>query len=303
MIAMAEFRIFLPIIDTTIPSCRIFADYATAIASLISILDAQSSEHVSEYRSDTYIVSPEHFGLKYRGEKKKLEIKLRVENHRYGIHVWEKYSLGKVKQKHGLGAYCEEVSKVLDRYGLLSEGDMEYLLNERNITVIKSRKIILMNQKSSIKGSSLSHAVVDNEDNTAILDGDFTSYSTEENVASYGPLSLEVCFLTVQAEGDEKVKNWLSICIEDMNRNNTMQSVEKIRQAILTAPILGRIKQIIRLLVHLCSTEDMKSHAMTKKILPVIAGYPAWIRWLSESPSDLQFQDNMTLILSEFIDA
>lgn len=185
---MAEYRIFLPILsDRVISSLKIssLSRYQEIISKFLNILDShRNRSHIFssiEQRSDNYIITKNHIGLKYRGESK-LELKVRTSwDQTSGIETWVKHKLGKKNHVSGdLSAYIPDILSLLSQYGVLEDSDEVALLHARSLTPSKSRITI---------GTG------------------FTSIEEEVCLINLGDDYSHMC-------GSLAVSQWLSLCFE-----------------------------------------------------------------------------------------
>lgn len=143
-----EFRIFFPIPSQNDESHfnknnNELNEYKQVLTSLKQLIDTETINeclgifHNNEVREDSYLIGNNHFGLKYR-DQKKMEIKIRT-----GIHSHlkiESYKKTKLGKKKNLNKYTEEIVDLLKEENQLKDGD-EVIITRTPIflDVMKSR--------------------------------------------------------------------------------------------------------------------------------------------------------------------
>jgi hypothetical protein len=141
---MAEFRIFLPILSDSIvsvlgsPSLSRYQEIVLTMLQAVESTDSLLSP--IEDRTDIYVVTNNHFGLKYRGEKK-LELKIRTgRDESINMETWIKLKIGKKNPSIGnLSSSIPDVLSILSRYHVLEASD-EYLIQQARLITTKKRR-------------------------------------------------------------------------------------------------------------------------------------------------------------------
>ena len=129
-----EFRIFLPLIsDVEKWNSQKVTEYSESIHNLIQEFQFDRNSTENETRTDNYMISDNHFGLKYRAGKK-LELKIRTSVNN-GIEKWIKLKLGKKSINH----YKNDILNILSQNNILNETDSICLDESKLISVRKTR--------------------------------------------------------------------------------------------------------------------------------------------------------------------
>lgn len=125
-----EFRVFLPVLQKS-DSSWLGPALVDKYAEVIRLLSTEFTGY-AEKRTDTYVVTPAHYGLKYR-HGSQLELKVRHQCIDFGIERWTKMGLGKGQEAH--------VFPLVQRFGYSSH-PTEVSFDDR-VDVAKSRINVL----------------------------------------------------------------------------------------------------------------------------------------------------------------
>lgn len=123
-----EWRIFIPVVNDTSENLRrLFSELNQEISLFYSKFSLET-----EKRSDQYLISHTHFGIKFRAEKK-LELKVRIQRNDYGIEAWRKYKLGKSSILDQLDPVCR----------VLKDSGFEHQLEDFRNRIVEGRAILV----------------------------------------------------------------------------------------------------------------------------------------------------------------
>ena len=243
-----EFRLFLPLLDTSIIVGRNIANYTIseeAVLKDISQFLPGSWTHVEwEKRTDEYLNAySSHIGIKKRGGKSQVELKIQPSNKALDgrvkwIEEWNKYKIKAMKSISSLQElriYRNDLITLFTREGY-GESDLENTLSSSGalIPVQKSRKNL-----------------------------------------NFGSVDLEICILEISCASN--VSKWLSVSVESHNQEDILSFLKRAR---LSYPSLWIS------LFSLASNLRSQSDGDDLALLPIISGYPMWVQAVDSAALD-----------------
>ena len=245
-----EFRVFFPVLqpNEVVAVAEVSTELARYIETLQSLRNVVSTP-TEENRTDDYFVCTSNYGIKYRaGNKIELKVRRKDSTH-LGLEHWEKIKLGKKTPEH----YAQDMMDFVRRGGHddISINFLREQLLSPPVAVSKCRR-------REYESNALLCEIT--EVKTAV-DVSMPTTGGTNSFCSAGTRN-----------------HWLSFCLEG--------PLDKLSEAILTEPKFLLVRVLLRQLDVLLSDPVTAAQLIPLGVVPIISGYPLWLRAVSGLISD-----------------